>query len=292
MAEPELAELQPLDLYERCVQSPDELVGMLHAIHGGGGGGGGGKGGAREPLKLAEDFCGSGATSVAWIKAGLEMQLKRQAVACDLDAAAIVRLKRTAKAAGAGVAGAIKAVQRDVVLGRPGMDRATAAADVVFVGNFSIGYIHQRPLLVKYLKRCRTRLNKGGVVVVDTYGGATSYTPGALKRKFKLADGRTIHYTWQQLAANPLTAMVENRLHFRVEYKGEIVQDVPDAFIYHWRLWSVPELREAMAEAGLRRIEVYDQVPDAQDGDGLMLMQPVDGTEMDESFAVLVAGRK
>jgi hypothetical protein len=77
-----------------------------------------------------------------------------------------------------------------------------------------------------------------------------------------------------------------------VEYKGEIVQDVPDAFIYHWRLWSVPELREAMAEAGLRRIEVYDQVPDAQDGDGLMLMQPVDGTEMDESFAVLVAGRK
>ncbi len=292
---PFAAPLDLLDLYELCVQSPAELVSMLQSIHGGSK--------DRAPLVLGEDFCGSGATSIAWLKAASESNSvstshaspRRTAVACDLDPVAIARLRNAAKSLSPGTSAKtppLKAIARDVVTGKPALDAKTAAADIVFVGNFSIGYIHTRQALVKYFKRSRSRLKRGGVVIIDTYGGATSHTTGSLKRKFKLPDGRTVHYTWQQRAANPITAMVENALHFRVEHKGEIIQDIPDGFVYHWRLWTVPELHDAMTEAGLRRIEVFDQVPQAKDGNNQFVMQPIDGSEMDDSFAVLVSGRK
>lgn len=292
MPDAALPELDLLDLYELCVQSPAELVSMLESVHGGGKD----RAPSPGPLVLGEDFCGSGATSLAWLKSAPPASPRRSAVACDLDPAAIARLRRASKtlpeAAASTKPPGLKCFARDVVTGKPPLDSKTAAADIVFVGNFSIGYIHTRGTLVKYFKRSRARLKRGGVVIVDTYGGATSHTTGSLKRKFKLSDGRTVHYTWQQRAANPITAMVENALHFRVEHKGEIIQDIPDGFVYQWRLWTVPELHDAMTEAGLRRIQVFDQVPEAKDGNNQFVMQPVDGTKMDDSFAVLVSGRK
>ena len=39
-------------------------------------------------------------------------------------------------------------------------------------------------------------------------------------------------------------------MHFRVERDGCIIQEETDAFVYRWRLWSVPELRDAMREGG------------------------------------------
>ncbi len=60
--------------------------------------------------------------------------------------------------------------------------------DVLFVGNFSIGYIHERSALVAYMRRCRERLALGrrgfggGVFVCDTYGGAAAFQLGAVER--------------------------------------------------------------------------------------------------------------
>lgn len=268
---------------------------MLEAIHGGRG--------ERAPVRLGEDFCGSGALSRRWVAS----QSARRATCCDLDGAALAKLK--------GIKG-IRAVKRDVIANTPPLDKEAQRADVLFVGNFSIGYIFTRAALVRYLKRCRSRLQRSGVLVIDTYGGATSFVPGALKRKIKLgmvAAGASkdqpsgeavVHYTWQQQLADPLTGMVTNALHFRVAVDGQVVADLPDAFVYHWRLWSVPELREAMAEVGLRKIKVFAQVPTAKDEEGNVLMRPVSGADapepgedgelepLDESFAVLVAGYK
>jgi hypothetical protein len=46
------------------------------------------------------------------------------------------------------------------------------------------------------------------------------------------------------------------------ERDGEIVED---AFVYRWRLWSAPELRDAMAEAGFEetgaRAELFGAEP-------------------------------
>ena len=253
------ATLDRHDLYELCVQSPRHLVGLLTAIHGG------------KPAILAEDFSGTAALSREWVK-----QIPRgRAIATDLDEVVLQRA-RTPR---------ITTVAADVL-------RAplTPRADVIFVGNFSIGEIHDRPRLVRYLKRCRARLKPKGVFVCDTYGGQSAFRTGAVHRLHPGPRGLTIRYTWEQRRADPLTALVENALHFRVDKDGWIIQEETDAFVYHWRLWSIPELRDAMTEAGFAHVEVYDKAPDAVDHKGQVYIRPVD--RVDDSFIVCVAAKK
>ena len=167
----------------------------------------------------------------------------------------------------------------------------------------SIGYIHERTALVDYLRRAHGRLaERGGVFVCDTYGGESAFIEGSVHRKHpipaELGDanglprGAIVRYTWEQREADAITGRVLNALHFRIEVGGEIVEELTDAFVYDWRLWSVPELRDAMDEAGFAETGVYDAEPDAQDEDGRMWARRIaHGQELDEHFIVLVAGR-
>jgi SAM-dependent methyltransferase len=262
------AELSRYECYEHAVQNPPALVPLLRAIHAG------------PCTKLGEDFCGSAALSRAWCA----MVPRGRAMGVDLDPEAIEQARRSN-----GRSRAITLVQADV-LKLPASVRSSRH-DVIFVGNFSIGELHTRKKLVQYLRGVRARLSKGGVFVCDTYGGETAFARGSFKRVHEGPRGTRIHYTWQQRRADALTGMVENALHFRVERAGEIVQDLTDAFVYRWRLWSVPELRDAMSEAGLRATEVYEQLPDAVDADGRAHVMPVSGEELEGSFIVCVAGR-
>lgn len=270
--------LSPLDLYERCVQQPAVCTRLLQAIHAG------------DPRILAEDFCGSAALARHWVRsvpAG-------RAIAVDADADVLAQAKARAARARPLRPRAIRFLQRDLI-SPPRSASPLPPADVLFVGNFSIGEFHDRGALVAYLRRARARLRpRRGVFVCDTYGGETAFTLGSLRRVHQ--DPRDpalrVHYTWQQRHADPLTARVENALHFRVERAGEIVQDLPDAFIYRWRLWSVPELRDALLEAGFRDVAVYNQTPDAEDDRGRPFIQPLDDPrDLDPSFVVCVAAR-
>jgi SAM-dependent methyltransferase len=237
------------DLYELCVQSPRHAVQMLRAIHGG------------DPRVLAEDFCGTAGVSREWCaREGCA------AIATDIDAAVLERA--------AGNRG-VRLVCADV----REAPCESGSVDVVFVGNFSIGEIHDRRELVRYLAMSRTRLRDGGVFVCDTYGGESAYRPGGVTRTHVAADGSVVEYTWEQRRADPATAMVENALHFRVRRGGEMALDLPDAFVYRWRLWAVPELRDAMTEAGFAGTSVH-QTLDAEASAPLA-----------SSFIVCVAGR-
>ena len=99
-------------------------------------------------------------------------------------------------------------------------------------------------------------------------------------------------YTWQQRAADPITGRVENALHFRTDRAGDIEQELTDAFVYRWRLWSLPELRDAMLEAGFQAAQIHQQIPDAVDAEGKAYARPItDPAELDDSYIVCVAGR-
>ena len=252
------------DLYELCVQSPGHLVPMLRAIHGG------------EPRVLAEDFAGTAALSHLWA----QQVGGGRAIAVDLDADAL------------GFRGETPGVESrccDVML-------AADPADILFVGNFSIGYRHTRPDLVAYLAHARSRLSPGGVFICDTYGGETAFLTGDVHRDHWITEGphagKRVRYTWEQRHADPITARVTDVLHFRLEKAGMIEEEWPEAFVYEWRLWSIPELRDAMAEAGFASAQVFDKAPDAVDGDGAVLMRAVeDGAELDDNYIVCVVGR-
>ena len=264
-------EFSRYDLYELTVQNPAALVPFLRAVHG------------RDPRVLGEDFCGSGALSKAWVAA----VSGGRAIAVDLDPDPLERIPRTR-------ASAIKVLRKDVRRVSQGRK-----ADLIFVGNFSIGELHDRRELIRYLRVARARLSsrgERGVFVCDTYGGETAFTRGGVTRMHPgPSDDPTvrIRYTWQQREADPLSGLVENALHYRVERAGTVVQELSDAFVYRWRLWSVPELRDAMREAGFKSIEVYAKLADAKDAEGNHYVRPLGpDDELDDSFIVCVVGRK
>lgn len=257
------------ELYELCVQHPGAMAAMLRAIHGG------------SPRVLIEDFCGSAAVSRAWAaRPGC------RAIASDIDGAVLA-------VAASHRAPRVRLTHADAL--RP-ETLPGSSADVIFVGNFSVCEIHQRAALVAYFGACAQRLRAGGSLVCDTYGGATAFARGGMTRVIHPPAGTgltRIRYSWEQRRADPLTARVVNALHFRLERKGRVVDERTDAFVYTWRLWSVPELRDAMTEAGFTHTDVYDSLPDAQETDGTPIARPVTNTDdLGESFVVCVVGRK
>ena len=256
------------DLYERTVQSPDKVVKFLQSIHG------------RSPAVLGEDFCGTASLSRAWVR----LVPEGAAVAVDLDASVLERAR------GPATSGHLERIQGDV---RDATDPARHAADLIFVGNFSIGEIHDRPDLVRYLARSRERLKPGGVFVCDTYGGASAFRVGAIERSHWIEGGIRIRYVWEQRSADPFTARVVCAMHFRLERGGEIFQAIEDAFVYRWRLWSVPELREAMLEAGFAWTEVRSELY-GDPGIGLGVAGDASRATLDESegFIVCVAAHR
>ena len=249
------------DLYELCVQNPGALVPLIHAIHGG------------SPEILGEDFSGTGALSHAWV----DRSDAHRAVCADHYETALEKHGRHPR---------IEKSAADV-------RTVDAPCDALFVGNFSIGYFHTRDELVAYMTHARSRLTDAGVFLCDTYGGDGAFALGGVHRPTPMGDGRLCRYTWEQRHADPLTGMVTDVIHFRVEDAGVITHEFHDAFVYEWRLWSVPELRDAMRDAGFTTIEVYAKLPDAVDDEGnayaTQIWDPED--ELEDSFIVLIAAR-
>ena len=138
-----MGELSRHDLYELCVQSPAHLVPLIRAIPG------------DAPMILGEDFAGTAALSHAWVRQVGDAA----AIAVDSDAETLA------------YHGDHPRITRHVADVRS----VAAASDVIFVGNFSIGYHHTRADLVEYLSHARKRLNPGGVFICDTYGGETAF---------------------------------------------------------------------------------------------------------------------
>jgi len=250
------------DLYEAAAQSPKAQARFLRAVH---------PAPLPTPLTLGEDFSGTGAVSRAW----LDFHPEFRAVCVDSDAEPLARLRERA----AGRENRLAVRQRDV-------READDPADVIATLNFSICEFHDRRDLVAYLAQVRARLERAehapGVFVADLYGGERAFVRG--ESDVELREG--VRYVWEQREADPLTGRVVNAMHFHIE-DGSVLRD---AFVYDWRLWSAPELRDAMAEAGFARTEVYDRLADAVDESGAAHLAPVRGPdELDDDFVIYIA---
>ena len=130
--------MEPLDrhsLYEATVQSPSELVPFLRALHGG------------DARSLGEDFCAGAHLARHWCA----HVPRARAVAIDIDAALLER---------AGRPPGLSCLQADLARWEP--PAGHPACDLIYAGNFSIGYLHERAQLLHYLEGVRARLAQGG----------------------------------------------------------------------------------------------------------------------------------
>ncbi len=228
-------------LYEAAVQDPPRTVDVVDDVY-------------RRifrtaPLTLREDFCGTFAVGREWIKRGS----KRRALGLDLSkpvARAAVRYNRELLSSEEQRRAAIRCSDvRTVTRGK---------TDVILAENFSYFVFKKRTELLEYFKACYRSLGKNGLVALDFIGGPefllTPFVERQTRRISPPQPGlpKKFAYTWNQLRYDPATAFGLYSIGF--EFDGKTI---PNAFLYDWRVWTLPEIRECFHDAGFDEMKIF-----------------------------------
>ncbi|MBI5495365.1 MAG: class I SAM-dependent methyltransferase [Deltaproteobacteria bacterium] len=220
-------------LYLASVQDPDHEVHMLRRVYR--------DAYRRDPRLLREDFCGTAAVCASWVRG----RTQAHAWGVDLDRDTLDwghrhNLNELTPAEKQRVA----LWQRDV------RSPQRPKVDVVAAQNFSFQVFKTRPELREYFRVAHRNLDAQGVLLLDMMGGAACMEEDRRERR-RIPGGFT--YEWEQARFDPVShhALFHINFHFRDGTR------LRRAFTYDWRLWTMPEVRELLTEAGFRRSVVY-----------------------------------
>lgn len=231
----------PHALYEASVQSADYDLDFFERVyrrhHG------------HTFRRFREDFCGTAMLSCAWA-------LRRPgngSWGVDMDRATLAWARREHLARMRDAARRVTLVRADVrSVTRPRVDLVTAM-------NFSYWVFKRREDLREYFRTARRSLTKGGLLVVNIYGGTGAMEPLEEKRKIAASQGPdglripAFTYIWEQASFNPVDHHLTCHIHFQLGDGTKLRR----AFSYDWRMWMLPEVQEVMREAGFPATEVY-----------------------------------
>lgn len=234
------------DCYQKSVQSPDHEVEFFEQAFR--------EAYGKKPYSLREDFCGTFAVCCRWVKSAT----RRTAVGVDLCKETIAwgREHNLTKLSAA-------QQKRVRVLTQDVRKRNRPTVDVLAAQNFSFWLFKTRTEVVDYLKIARSNLNSRGILVMDMMGGGECYTEELVdKRKIKKGK-KGFSYHWEQASFNPITSEATFYIHFKFADGSKMKR----AFEYHWRFWTLPEVREMLAEAGFSESHVYWENDDEDDDD-------------------------
>jgi hypothetical protein len=252
-------------LYEAAVQVPEHEVSFFErafkdAHH-------------REPRVLREDFCGTAAVARAWVASAED----RTAFAIDHDPAPLAYGRAQAeKTLDDDARARLTWIESDVRLA------VTPAADVAAVQNFSINELGDRRVLVAYLADVRANLAAEGVLVLDVMGGPARQVDARTEtRRF-----RGFEMEWTQRRYDPIAGRGQFALSFVLDDGARI----DDAFTYDWRLWTIPELRDALADAGFGESVVYWAGDDTKRGGHQGVYKRRREAPADASYVAYVVG--
>jgi hypothetical protein len=203
----------------------------------------------RRAVILREDFCGTANVACEWAR----RRRDNLAFGVDLDGEVLnwAREHNLGKL-GAAARRRIHLVNHDVLTVR------VKPADVVLAMNFSYWLFKERGTLRRYFRRVRDALVRDGIFFLDAYGG---YDTFRVLRERTRYDRHT--YVWHQAAYNPISGEATCHIDFTFP-DGSALRK---AFSYHWRVWTLPEIREVLSEAGFQRITVYWQGTDEETGE-------------------------
>lgn len=231
---------------------------------------------AGRPLRvLREDFCGTAALAVAHV----QRHRGNQAIGVDLHWPTLAwgRIHNVRAKLDAEQQQRIRLVHADARSVRG------PKADAIVALNFSYAVFQTRAELLAYLRAAFAGLRPGGVLFADAWGG-----PDVLQQKTDRHRRDGFVYEWEQRAFDPVTHRVQCAMHFAFPDGTRL----RDAFVYDWRLWSLPELRELFAEAGFVAIQVLWESTDHRTGAGTGAFYRTTRGSQDEAWVALVTGRK
>ena len=219
---------------------------------------------------LREDFCGTAAICCAWVR----RRKGNMAIGVDLDPE-VLEWARSHNLA------ALTEQQRKRVqlLEQDVLEASTRPLDLVLAMNFSYWLLSGRSALRSYFERVRAALAPDGVFFLDAYGGYDAFRTITEERTIDDPELGRFTYLWEQALYDPISGRLVCHIHFELDDGSRLER----AFSYDWRLWTLPEIRELLAEAGFSRVLVYWQGWDAQGHpDGRFV--PVESGEADAGW--------
>ncbi len=229
-----------LALYEASVQEPEADVRLIDRAFRGAR--------RRRPLTLREDFCGTAWLCAEWARSHPE----RRAWGVDLHGPTLDWGRRRHLEPLGEAARRVQLLEADVLEAR------TPRVDVVAAFNFSYWIFRERAQMLHYFRRVRAALGPEGVFFLDLYGG-----PDAQCESEERTPKKGFTYVWEQGPMDAISGRARRWIHFEFRDGSRLER----AFTYDWRIWSLPELRDLLADAGFARTDVYWEDAD-EDGEG------------------------
>ena len=228
----------------------------------------------REARVLREDFCGSAWAACEWVKRDSD----KRAIGVDLDHDVLEWGRQRHLAS-------LSPEQQSRVDLHEGdvLATATEKADITVAMNFSYWIFKQREQLREYFATVREGLAEDGLFIMDCYGGYEAFQDEYKEKRD--CDGFT--YVWEQEYYDPVTGDYTCHISFRFKDGSRLER----AFSYHWRLWTLPEIRELLVEAGFAKATVYWQGED-EDGEGDGEFEPVEHGDADPAWICYIVAER
>jgi len=228
----------------------------------------------RSAVLLREDFCGTAATSCEWIR----RDLQHAAMGVDLDTGVLDW----------GRANNLASLEPDQqerihLLQENVLDTRPEAADIILAMNFSYYLFLTRTELREYFRNAKAGLTDDGIFFLDAYGGYEAPMEIIEPRE---CEGFT--YIWEQATFNPIDSLMDCLIHFEFPDNSRI----DSAFSYHWRLWTLPEIKEVLEEAGFDKVDIYWEGTDEENNEGNGIYEPAVRGDADPGWVCYIVAQK
>lgn len=228
-------EVSKYRLYEETVQSPNWQVDYLPQFHQ--------WLCKKAPRHFREDFCGSAKISCEWVKrspknsaTGLDWDPEPLSYAKKINLAALSRTQQKR----------VKLIQQNVL--KPTKEKF----DMIGAFNFSFFDFHERKDFLAYAKSVHRSLRSPGTLFLECAGGE-GFIKSSEESKTVPIDGiGRVKQVWEQHQYDPITQVNDYSIHFQLPDQTWL----NDSFTYHWRIWSIREIREVLMDAGFKKTVV------------------------------------
>ena len=258
------------ELYELAVQCAESEVDFVSATFK--------KLKGRKARLLREDFCGTANVCCEWVG----RDKKNRAIGVDLDPEVLTWGKQyNLGKLPEDQQKRIKLIEDNVLTAK------TESPDIISAMNFSYWLLKERKYLKRYFKQAYKALKEDGILFLDAYGGYDSFTELEEEREIEsdtIVGNYT--YTWEQASFNPINHDLTCHIHFAFNDGSSL----NEAFTYHWRLWTLPEIQDILRDVGFKVTVYWQGWDDNGEADGEFY--PADEADADAGWICYIAAEK